>query len=490
LIKWLFKWLSVAVLFVFITAVIPAVMGAFGLYWQRYATTFLTNPLDPGYDWYKPLELVESTGGTPFPTATEDENPFPRSVLDLAEDYAASRDSDSLLIAHGGKLVLEEYWNDNDRNSLFPGHSMTKVLPAILIGHAIAEGAIESADVSVTAFLPEWDSPRKRDVTIRHLLHMASGIKEDMDFSPRSMRMKRMMGTDIVGANLAVDVRFNPGEVFGHYNPNSELLGIILERATERRFADYLKEKLWAPMGGRDVFLFVDELDGMVHTDCCMWSSIGDWMRIGELLRNKGLYNGQQIIPEGWVDEMLKPSRANPNYGMQLWLGTYHEEYRRYDPAIDAFANYHAEPFLAGDVFFLDGLGKKRLYVIPSYELVILRTGPNSSEWDDSRLPNILVGALQALEQNAQEKEALVRRAEAEEVRQLEARQREVMREEAAKIDFERVESRNQEAMPKEVETKALQPDLPAAAAPAAESPKANIPTNNVTSEEVQLETP
>ena len=58
------------------------------------------------------------------------------------------------------------------------------------------------------------------------------------------------------------------------------------------------------------------------------------------------------------------------------------------------FSNYHSEPFQADDVFFLDGLGKKRLYVIPSKSLVILRTGPNSSEWDDSKLPNLLIGAL------------------------------------------------------------------------------------------------
>ncbi len=453
MVKWLFKWLGVAVLFVIITGVIPAMMGAFGLYWERYTTSFLTNPLDPNYDWYKPLELVASKPGAPVPTATDDENPFPDSVLDLAVDYAASHGSDSLLIAYDGKLVLEQYWNNNDRNSLFPGHSMTNVLPAILIGQAIAEGYIESADVSVSVFLPEWDTPGKREVTIRHLLHMASGIREDLNFSPRSMRMQRIMGTDIVAANLAVDIRRNPGEVFAHYNPNPQLLGIILERATDRRFSEYMAEKLWVPMGGRDAFLFVDQPAGMVHTDCCIWSSIGDWIRIGELLRNKGVYNEEQIIPEGWVDQMLKPSRANPNYGMQLWIGTYHEEYRRYDPEFEAFANYHSAPFLADDVFFLDGLGKKRLYVIPSYKLTILRTGPNDSNWDDSRLPNILIGALQVLRENAREKEALerqARQAQLEEARRQEALRLEAMRQEAARIDAERQEAERQEAVRQE----------------------------------------
>lgn len=400
MIKWLFKWLSVAFLFVLITGFIPATMGAFGLYWERWTTSLLTNPLDPKYEWYKPLENVPGNYSGPFPDALEGDNPFPDSVLVLTEDYAAAHGSDSLLIAYRGKLIFERYWNQTDRSSLFPGHSMTKVLPAILVGFAIADGFIESPDVSASVFLPEWDTPERRGITIRHLLNMTSGIQETYDFRPRSMRMQRMMGVDIVNANLAVDVKHPPGEVFAHFNPNSQLLGIILERATLRRFGDYLSEKLWRPIGAREAYLFVDSPNGVAHTDCCSWSAIEDWIRLGELLRNRGVYNDEQIIPEGWVDEMLTPAKANPNYGMQLWLGTYHEEYRRYDPETATFANFHSEPYLANDVFFLDGLGKKRLYIIPSHELLIMRTGANDAEWDDARLPNILISALLALEKN------------------------------------------------------------------------------------------
>lgn len=77
------------------------------------------------------------------------------------------------------------------------------------------------------------------------------------------------------------------------------------------------------------------------------------------------------------------------------WLGTEWEEYRRYDSAPGTSVSWHSEPFAADDVVFLDGLGKRQLYIVPSQELVILRTGPNDSGWDDSRLPNILIRALQ-----------------------------------------------------------------------------------------------
>jgi len=394
MIKGLLKLVGVGLVIAVVGGFIPAAMGMYGLYWERWTTALMGNPLDPKFEWYKPLEEVPGDYTNPVPTASADENPFPESLFEVAAEYAGSHASDSLIVAYRGKRVFEQYWNFQGPDSLFPGHSMTKVWPAILIGHAIADGYIESPDVSASVFLPEWDDAKRRGITIRHLLNMASGVQESYDFTPTSMRMQRAMGLDITAANLGVEIRHEPGEVFSHLNPNPQLLGIIVERATGQRFSEYMSEKLWRPLGAHDALLFLDSPGGMVHTDCCSWSVIMDWIRIGELLRNKGVYNGRQIIPAGWVDEMLTPSPANPNYGMQVWLGTEYEEYRRYDPDTATFANYHAEPFAADDLFFLDGLGKKRLYVIPSRELVILRTGPNDSEWDDSRLPNMFINAI------------------------------------------------------------------------------------------------
>lgn len=390
-----FKGIGLAIAAALVFGFIPAMFGTYGLYWQRWTTSLLTNPVEPPFDWYQPLEAVVGNFQGPVPSVRPGAHPFPEDALTAAAEYAAQHGSDALLVAWRGRLVHEQYWNGRAPDSLFAAHSMTKVFPALMIGLAIADGYIESPDVSASVFLPEWNDDEHRGITIRHLLNMSSGVQETYDFKPRSMRMQRIMGLDIVPANLAVEIRHPPGTVFAHFNPNSALLGIIVERATGRRVADYLSEKLWRPLGAHDAFLFVDRPGGTAHTDCCSWSAIQDWIRVGELLRNRGVFDGRQVIPAGWVDEMIRPSGANRNFGMQLWLGTEWEEYRRYDPELETYANWHSEPFAADDVFFLDGLGKRRLYIVPSYELVILRTGPNDSEWDDSRLPNILIRALQ-----------------------------------------------------------------------------------------------
>ena len=392
--KKILKGLGIGFFIIIIGGFIPATLGAYGLFWERWTTSLLGNPLNPRLSWYNPLEKTMGNFSQPLATLAKENVLNLQGVFQEASSYAEFHGSDSLVIQQNGKIVYENYWNDTKPESLFALHSITKTMNALLIGHAIEDGFIDSVDIPAATFIEEWKGSSKEKIQIRDLLNMASGIQESYDFSPTSTRIERIMGLDIVTPNIAAETKGEPGTAFLHVNPNSQILGIIIERATGKRFSKYFSEKIWQPLGARDAFFFVDKQDGMIHTDCCMWASVRDVVRVGEMMMNKGVFNGNQIIPPGWVDEMTKPSKANVNYGMQLWLGNEFVEYRPYDPSTTTFANYHSEPFQADDVFFLDGLGKKRLYVIPSKSLVILRTGPNSSEWDDSKLPNLLIEAL------------------------------------------------------------------------------------------------
>ncbi len=392
--KKILKWLGIVFSIIIIGGFIPATLGAYGLFWERWTTSLLGNPLNPRLSWYTPLEKTTGNFSQPLATLTSEDSAIQQDVLQEASDYAELHGSDSLVIQHNGKIVYENYWNDTKPESLFALHSITKTMNALLMGHAIEDGFIDSVDIPAATFIEEWKGSNKENIQIRDLLNMASGIQESYNFKPTSSRIQRIMGLDIIAPNIAAETKGKPGTAFMHVNPNSQILGIIIERATGQRFSEYFSEKIWQPLGARDAFFFVDTHGGMVHTDCCMWASIRDIVRVGEMLMNKGIFNGNQIIPTGWVDEMIQPSKANVNYGMQLWIGKEFVEYRPYDPSTTIFANYHSEPFQVNDVFFLDGLGKKRLYVVPSKSLVILRTGPNSSEWDDSKLPNLLIGAL------------------------------------------------------------------------------------------------
>ncbi len=389
----LLRWLGIALLTIFVAGWLPAVYGAYGLFWERYTSAFFANPLDLAWRWHEPMEIVPGADEGPLVVVAEGAGAFRPGVLEEAGAHARALNSDSLLVMHAGQLVLQQYWNIKKSHSLANAHGLANTLAAILVGHAIADGRISSVDQPVSDFLTEWDQEPYRSIRIRDLLNMASGLEENYDFWPWSPRMVRSMGTDIEASNLSIGVAGQPGTYFAHIAPPVQLLGIIIERATGRRFTEYLSEKLWRPIGAHDAQMLLDRPDGRVHTDCCMWVVIEDWARVGEALRTGGVWNGRQVIPQGWVQTMMAPSAANPNYGMMVWLGNVYEKERHYDPRDNTFVTHQSEPF-AAPTFFLDGRHGQRVWVVPSKELVIVRTGKGHPDWDDARLPNLLIRGL------------------------------------------------------------------------------------------------
>ena len=391
------KWVVIVIVAIGLLVFLPSRLEWYGLYAKRYAISLTGSPFDPPRAWYDPQERVAGSDPVPLPAWSPGENPIDAAVYQEAALWAQQHASDSFVVLYRGRLAHASYFNDRSPQSEFSAHSLTKVLSSILVGHAIADGYMESVDQPAADFIPEWDTDERRVITVRHLLNMAGGLEETFDFWPGSARLARTIGADIISANLAVSIRAAPGTAFSHANPNSQVAGIVVQRATGRRFADYLSEKLWAPLGLRDGWLMLDRPHGMAHTDCCMWTAIEDWVRIGQTLMQDGCYAGKQAIPQGWVAEMTTPSAAYENYGMQLWLGKTYEPLRTYDPNITFFGNGHSEPFVADDIFYLDGAGKQRVYMIPSRELVILRTGHDDPTWDDAMLPNWFTLAVDAI---------------------------------------------------------------------------------------------
>lgn len=389
----LLRWPGIALLVILGAGWLPAINGAYGLFWERYASAFLTNPLDRAYRWHQPLETVHGGDAPPLGLDGEAAKAFRPGVLEEVTLQARLLNSDALLVMHAGKLVLQQYWNTRKAHSLANAHELSHVLSAILIGHAIADGSIGSVDQPVYRFIPEWDKEPYRNIRIRDLLHMESGLEETHGPWPWSPRVARLMGTDIEAANLAVGVAGPPGERYARIAPAAQVLAILIERATGRRYADYLSEKLWRPIGARDAQMMLDQPGGMVHADCCMWVVSEDWTRVGEALRTGGLWQGRQVIPAGWVDAMMRPSAADPRHGMMVWLADGYEPERHYDPADDAFVTRQSEPF-AAPTFFLDGRLGQRVWVVPSKALVIVRTGKDHPDWDDAKLPNLLIRGL------------------------------------------------------------------------------------------------
>ncbi len=127
-VKKILKWLGIGFSIIIIGGFIPATLGAYGLFWERYTTSLLGNPLDPRLSWYTPLEKTTGNFSQPLATLVNEGSTIQQDVFQEASDYAELHGSDSLVIQHNGKIVYENYWNDTKPESLFALHSITKTM--------------------------------------------------------------------------------------------------------------------------------------------------------------------------------------------------------------------------------------------------------------------------------------------------------------------------------------------------------------------------
>ncbi|MDX2145069.1 MAG: serine hydrolase [Rhodospirillaceae bacterium] len=349
-------------------------------------------------DFYKPLEVVKGNPAAPLPRAGEGAKTISAEGWTAALDYAKQMESYALVVWHRGALQYEYYLPGFKPEDRTDPASMHKSALALVIGQAIADGFIKSVDDPVANYVNEWAADDRRKITIRHVLQMASGLaREPFSPSPFNQGMRLNLGMEIRDLTLSIKAGEEPGTVFSYYNFNPQVLAILLERVTGKRYAQYLSERLWSKLGARDAYVFLDHENGLARTYCCLQASAEDWVRLGLLHLNKGKVGDVQVVAEDWMREVTTPSPLNPNYGFQTWLGTTHEARRGYGKNVPIVVP-HSEPFAAPDVIYFDGAGGQRVYVIPSREMVIVRTGKGGVDlskgeflWDDAIVPNALI---------------------------------------------------------------------------------------------------
>ena len=340
------------------------------------------------------MQLVPGTPEQPLPKASVEERALTVESLQAALDYGAETGSDALIVWRAGRIQLEHYYEGANENTLTSTQSMHKSVVALLVGVAIAEGHIASADDPISLYLPEWAEDERAGITIRQALWQSSGIDfPTFAFGSLGPMMGLLIGQDmrpITFEQLAVE----PAATNFEYNSiNPLILGLVIENATGRPYAEYLSEALWKPLGAGDAWVQMDSEGGMARSYCCLDIPARGWLRLGLLHLHNGRANGRQIVPEEWIAAVRSPGPNNPNYGFLTWLGNEHEAQRFYNSQTTLRA-YHSEPFAADDVTYFDGFGGQRVYVIPSAGMVIVRTGALAFDWDDARLPNTLLAGL------------------------------------------------------------------------------------------------
>ena len=303
----------------------------------------------PGEEW-----VVEEPADVGMDAAT----------MEGARDYAFAeeRNTQGVVVVRDGAIVSEWYADGADADSWTASWSVAKSFASAVTGIAVADGSIASIEDPAADYLEGWAGTDKDPITVEDILHMQSGLQWDEDYTPSSAK-----SSDVVQMGLSTDelayamdrpVAEPPGTAWVYSSGDAMILGGVVEAATGERMRDYAAEHLFEPIGMEQADWWVDAEDQTLGY-CCLDSTARGFARFGLLYLHEGKWGGEQIVPADWVEASIEDVNAgtdDPGYGYMWWL----------------LSDVEGVP---DDAFAAQGHDGQFIYVIPSLDLVVVRTG-------------------------------------------------------------------------------------------------------------------
>ena len=359
--------------------------------------SYTGDPLTVPLSWFNPTEVVAGGKNDDLQEASEDTLTITRAALDEASAYAKSQSALSLIVIHRGIIQFEEYWENEDRSVLFNPQSMSKTVLAMLTGIAISEGHIASVDDEIGEYISEWKDDDRGETTIRQALQMSDGLEQmsqSYDLSIINRSVRHHFGTKFDKMALDLKQVDPPGVKYEYNNEVTNILGLVIERATGMRYAEFLSSRIWKPLELNDAAMYLDREGGAVMKSCCILSRPYDWAKLGLLFLNDGEHKERTIVPSDWMKEMIMPSPTSDYYGYQVWLGSSFIPLKSLSMVYDKGDN--PPLFMTDDMISFSGYGGQRVWVSPKNELVVVYASRKWHDaWVEAKIPNIVLQSLQ-----------------------------------------------------------------------------------------------
>ena len=241
-----------------------------------------------------------------------------KQILDRILQRAQQTHSNSVLVIKDRKTVVEYY--AGDRTEKFQLMSCTKSIVSLAVGKLIDDGKIKSLDQPVYEFFPEWKQGKNALVTVKHLLNHTSGLQ-----NVANAGVEVESSGDVVKLALAAELSDAPGTRFSYNNKAVNLLAGIVERASGKRIDVYFRDEFFDPMRIKD-FTWIRDPAGNPYAHFGLQLSATDFARFGELVLNRGKWNGTQLVSEKWIDAMLAQSQPFDESSGLLWWRTSSDE--------------------------------------------------------------------------------------------------------------------------------------------------------------------
>ena len=293
-------------------------------------------------------------------------------------DPAHPRRTRALVVVHEGRIVAERYAPGFDADMPLIGWSMAKTAINALVGMRVKDRALALSD---DALLPEWraEGDPKRAITLDELMRMTSGLVFGEDYDSDLSDIAQMLYVQGNAARFAASkpLAHPPGTVWSYSGGTTNIIAGVLREtfADERDYLRFPQMRLFEPLGMRSAVLEPDAAGTFVGASF-LYASARDWARLGLLFMRDGVWQGKRLLPEGWVDYSLRPTRLSPHgqYGAQMWLKL------PQSPGL-------GEPPMPDDAYYMLGYEGQVAAMVPSRDLVIVRLGltRKGGDWDTGR---------------------------------------------------------------------------------------------------------
>lgn len=237
-----------------------------------------------------------------------------------------------VMVLQDGRIRLQRYAANFGPNQRWTSFSVAKSVTSVLLGIALQQGAIHSLDDHLVTYIPELKGSAYANVTVRQLLTMTSGVRWNEDYTdPQSDVAQMYRGTCVAGEAqvlpyLAKLPRAWPAGTHFNYNTaETDLLGVLVQRATHRSLATFLSQTVWKPYGmAADAYWIKDGCDPTENTGGSgLSATLGDYARFGQFMLDGGRIDGRQVVAPAWLagalDKQERVDDPNRGYGFLWW---------------------------------------------------------------------------------------------------------------------------------------------------------------------------
>ena len=346
------KWL----LIIFITLIALLYIFGYGYLIRAVRVTYLTGHKTAFLEDYAYFNNREIKKGTAQPwNVSKQYNQI--AATDRLNKIHKDLQTTSFLIIKNDSILHASYFDIGSKISKTNSFSVAKSIVTSALGKAIDLKMIPSLDAKVMDYLPELTGPFAKELTVGDLASMASGLNWDENYyGPSSVTTQAYFKSDLRKLMFSLPIDKKPGQQFMYQSGDTQLLAMVLEKATKMTLTDFVSKYFWQPMGmEQDALWQIDhDGDGVEKAYCCIASNARDFAKFGKLYLQDGVWNNEQLISKDYIQKSTHPRfKDSPQYGYGWWLSNY--------------KNKH--------IYYMRGHLGQFVIVIPEDELIIVRLG-------------------------------------------------------------------------------------------------------------------